>query len=275
MIPLSCPSCKCKFKLDDKLAGCEIECPVCKRPLPVPAKVDGEAARPAEQASQPGPQEAGQTTAQPADEADKPGPDETIDMSLAPVHRRKKRIRTEKEKEKKKTKINKDLIVGFGFGGLTVVLIALLAFVFVGGGKIRFGDRSGQPGPSSSGQAKSGSRAQTVGRSVDVDEAKRSLKQIGSALLTWYDEGNRGPANQFELSMYYAFDERINDLLLDKRLTIIWGLPKDRFVAKFSQLVGYETEPDSNGIRVVLRTLGGVEEMNEEEFQEAAKATAQ
>jgi hypothetical protein len=213
-------------------------------------------------------------TAPPTDQGRPPGPEGEVEIFETHEPRQRRRIKKErlKDKTKKKPKFSKDLLLGAGVGGLGVMLIGLLAFVFLGGGKLRFGDRSGPIGSPPPGQTNAGSRAQTVGRSLDVDEARRCLSKIGVALLGWYDRETRGPPDQFELSEYLEFDKRIGDLLMNKQLTIIWGLPRDRFVAKFTQLVAYETEPDSNGIRVVLRMNGVVEEMNEAEFQDAPKA---
>src|SRR5207302_1042083 len=103
---------------------------------------------------------------------------------------------------------------------------------------------------------------------------RSSLHQLGIAYKNFEVSENRGPKNQKELGPYYQNINEINEALTNKTFTFIWGAPRSSLTENGASntILAYETDPDGQGMRMVLFGDGHVTGLNEDEFKKAPKA---
>jgi hypothetical protein len=113
-----------------------------------------------------------------------------------------------------------------------------------------------------------------LGRIREVTVVQNALRQLGVAYRNFEVEKNRGPKNQQELSPYYENNGKINDALTKKWLTFIWSASRQSLTehGDSNTILAYETDPDRQGVRMVLFGDGSVRGLNEDEFSKAPRA---
>jgi hypothetical protein len=234
------------MKVKNELAGKKIKCPGCGDAFAVLSKQNTEKAR---------------TVKKRNVEDDEDSDEEDQDD---------KEERPQKKKKQKAKGISM-LVIGLIAGGvgLVVLIVAVvIGFLFLGG---KAGVKDGKAGMAQ--MEKIGSRSQGSGREIPAADVSMQLKLIGLTYNDWYSAGKKiGPMNAAELGKAMQNSQSFVDLINSNKITVVWGIPKDAFFGDIMQVIAWETQPDRNGIRIVLQAFGGPLEMNEAEFQAAKKA---
>jgi DNA-directed RNA polymerase subunit M/transcription elongation factor TFIIS len=256
-IALSCPGCVQALKVKDELAGRKIKCPKCGTVIPVPEKRAGKDERVMAKAPR----------------------TESIEEDDEPQEEKRP-----KKKKKKKAKSNRGVLIGAAVGGVVLILIVVLILMLPGGGdKAKVVQKRPEPEPAQPQQAAVAppdeDRKAPVGglaRSREVTTVQNELRQLGIAYRNFETLENRGPKDQKELASYYENNGEINEALTKKWLTFIWGAPRQSLAehGASNTILGYETDADRQGIRMVLLGDGSVRGMDEDEFQKTPKAKA-
>jgi hypothetical protein len=260
-ISIACSSCHKALKVKDELAGRKVKCPQCGNVIAVQQERAEANARIT--AKRPVPSRAAR------DEDDEPEEDE----------------RPRKKKKKKKAKSNQGLIIGAAIGGVALVA-AVLLIILLGRNSAAKDDKVAQnqkpapvnpqpvePPPGNDGQRERKPQVTGVGRVREGVQVRAMLHSLGLAYQKFETETNRGPRNQKELSPYYENNTETNEALSKGWITFIWGTPRRSLIENLSMtIIAYETDPDVQGIRLVLFGDGSVDGMNEAEFAKAPKA---
>jgi prepilin-type N-terminal cleavage/methylation domain-containing protein len=115
---------------------------------------------------------------------------------------------------------------------------------------------------------------QRARQAADLTETRNDLKQIALAYNNFLADSvdKRGPKNQRELSPFYENNSRINQALIDKRITVVWGISAG-FMGKSTIILAYETNADRLGHRLVALGDASVQTMDGPEFSSALKTS--
>jgi len=111
-----------------------------------------------------------------------------------------------------------------------------------------------------------------VRQAADLTETRNDLMQIALAYNNFLADSvdKHGPKNQQELSPFYENSGRLNQALVEKRITVIWGIPA-LFMGDSKLIFAYETKPDRLGYRLVAMGDASVQTMDGQEFNPAQK----
>jgi hypothetical protein len=240
-ISFTCPSCEHRLKVKDELAGRKVKCPSCGGGVLVP---DGEDE---EEAAAP---------ARPKRQARETDADEE---------------RPRKKKRKKKS--NKGLIIGLAVGGAVLVAVTILVIVLnlpksQPNKEPDKGPVAQQPVPNPvqpppQPQPHPEERGVGIRATMDRQEVKNDMKNIGIFYNQYRTLNNRGPADVKSFVDYFRrdapsiakkFDDKLYDMFLVRN-------PDSNTV------IAYEVPGESSGLHIVVFGDGHVDDISRQELQ--------
>jgi hypothetical protein len=137
-------------------------------------------------------------------------------------------------------------------------LCVLLGFVV-----LVFGCTGGTISPTPTGKS-------VVKRVIDRSRLSSQLRQIGLAYMNCSD--TNPPRKIEDLMPFLENDAKIEKLLRDGDVVVIWGVRTGQVPNASATILAYEKEPDDKGSRLVLMADLSVNSMPKDEFEKAPKA---
>jgi hypothetical protein len=123
------------------------------------------------------------------------------------------------------------------------------------------GNTSPNPAPSGKGGLK---------RIIDRSKLAGQFRQIGLAYLNASETAP--PQKIADLMPYLENDAKIEKLLRDEDIVVIWGVRFGQVPNSSETILAYEKDPDDKGNRYVLMADASVKTMKDAEFKAAPKA---
>jgi hypothetical protein len=184
------------------------------------------------------------------------------------------------KKKKMKKKSNNALILALVGGGLLLVGGVVLVVVLNAKGPANQQAKAKdppkekeQPPPKFEPKPKKGKDLiSTIARRMEMTDVRNCFGQLGKAIYADSTINGKGTANYKDLGLNFA-NNPLKEWIDKDWVKVVWSANLSNLPNGASNTaLAWETDPDSQGFRIVLMCDTSVQTMNEEDFQKTPKA---